>query len=648
MKNRGIAFKLVVLIICGINLIFGAVFGYNYFFTQHLVKEKIEQYAQLLTRNTANRIDAVLKNAEKVPESLSRFLEYYPPDSGDFNAMITDAIKENTVLFGVCMAYEPYAMDSSQKLFAPYLYRKGNVVSITRLTYDYLDWDWYKIPKQSGRPAWSDPYFDDGGGNIIMATYSCPVYQTRNGVRRIKGIATADIALSWLQEMVSAIKIAQSGYAFLITKKGTFVTHPRTDLIMNKTLFNVAEEIGDKNLADIGQHMVQGNTGFVSVNRLTDGKRCWMAYGPLTSNGWSLGVLFPKNELMADIKRLNRVVVSLCFGGMVLMALAIIFIARSITRPLTDLTQMTDEIAAGNLEASLPRQQTSDEVGKLTGSFNAMQQALKKHIRQLTEATAARERIESELKIAHDIQMGILPKSFPAFPDRQEFDLHATIHPAKEVGGDLYDFFFLDNDHLCLVVGDVSGKGVPAALFMAVTRTLIKTRVAHNLSAHDILSRVNDDLSLDNPSMMFVTLFLAILNVTTGELEYANGGHNPPYLMRSSDGGLKQLESPEGIALGVMPGSVFQSAHIVLAPKDALFIYTDGITEAINSQNLLFSESLLEQGLVELENQPVVQIIQGILDRVIDFAQGTPQADDITMMALRYYGKNNNSPESHC
>ena len=158
----------------------------------------------------------------------------------------------------------------------------------------------------------------------------------------------------------------------------------------------------------------------------------------------------------------------------------------------------------------------------------------------LTETTAARERIESELQIAHDIQMGIIPKTFPAFPDLKEFEIFASIVPAKEVGGDLYDFFFMDEDHLCFVVGDVSGKGIPAALFMAVTRTLIKTKASQLLNPGTVLTRVNEDLSLENPSMMFVTLFLGILNIRTGVIEYVNAGHNPPYIM-GIDGSLKPV-----------------------------------------------------------------------------------------------------------
>nr|NJM04499.1 serine/threonine-protein phosphatase [Desulfobacula sp.] len=175
-------------------------------------------------------------------------------------------------------------------------------------------------------------------------------------------------------------------------------------------------------------------------------------------------------------------------------------------------------------------------------------------------------------------------------------------------------------------------------------RTLIKTKASHSLSAHDTLSRVSDDLALDNPSMMFVTLFLGILDVTTGEMEYANAGHNPPYLISGQGRGIEPLESTGGLALGVMPGIPYRSRHLVLKPGETLFIYTDGVTEAINAREALFSESRLEQGLTSLKAESMDQMVTGVMSLVQAFSQGVPQADDITLMALRYNGKENTAP----
>ncbi len=234
--------------------------------------------------------------------------------------------------------------------------------------------------------------------------------------------------------------------------------------------------------------------------------------------------------------------------------------------------------------------------------------------------------------------MGILPKVFPPFPNRTEFDIYAVLEPAKEVGGDLYDFFFLDNDNLCIAVGDVSGKGVPASLFMAITMTLIKAKATKGLPIGEILSMVNNNLSQDNPSLMFVTLFFSIFNISTGEIEYCNGGHNPPYLIRSG-GEVKPLETTNGIALGVMEDFSYQSKKIVLEKGDMVFLFTDGVTEAMNEKDELFSEERLEREIARLKEKPLKEMTSGMMEEIKNFCQDAPQTDDITMMILKYFGK---------
>jgi sigma-B regulation protein RsbU (phosphoserine phosphatase) len=266
-----------------------------------------------------------------------------------------------------------------------------------------------------------------------------------------------------------------------------------------------------------------------------------------------------------------------------------------------------------------------------------MRTELRKNVKELMETTATKERIESELQIAHDIQMGILPKKFPPFPDRHEFEIYATVEPAKEVGGDLYDFFFVDDDHLCFAVGDVSGKGVPAALFMAVSKTLVKMEASKGIPAAEVLSRVNRQLAQDNPSLMFVTLFLGILNVHTGEVEYSSGGHDPPYVL-SASGEIQPLELTDGVMLGVTEDFNYQSKKNLLQKGETIFLYTDGVTEAKNPDDQLFSEARLQQILTRLSEKGTTDIIQSLRSEIEIFAEGTPQYDDITMLALKFNG----------
>ena len=280
------------------------------------------------------------------------------------------------------------------------------------------------------------------------------------------------------------------------------------------------------------------------------------------------------------------------------------------------------------------------EVGKLAEALMQMEKMLRTYIANLTETTAAKQRIESELSIARNIQMGFLPRVFPAFPGRTEFDLHAIIEPAKEVGGDLYDYFLIDERHLFFLIGDVSDKGVPAALFMAVAKTLFKTHAfLGNAKVSEIMGRVNQELSRANPWQMFVTAFAGILDVDTGEVIYCDGGHEPPFILRPGEEA-EVLKKKGGPALCFLDDSCYECDTIQLQPGDSLVLYTDGVTEAMNRERRLFSQKGILQAVQSGygESTPPVTIAQQLLEHVRLFAGGVPQSDDIAILAISYYG----------
>jgi PAS domain S-box-containing protein len=253
---------------------------------------------------------------------------------------------------------------------------------------------------------------------------------------------------------------------------------------------------------------------------------------------------------------------------------------------------------------------------------------------ELQKTIAVKERIEGELEVAHDIQVSMLPRTFPPFPERKEFELYALLKPAKEVGGDFYDFFFIDENHLCFCIGDVSGKGVPASLYMAVTRTLIKSKTSKGLTPDQVLARVNEDLSIDSTAM-FVTIFCGILDVTTGILEYSNGGHNPPLISRQGND-FEWLKIESGIAVGAVQNAEYSLNKIDLVPGDRLFLYTDGVTEAANLDEELYSTKRLQSVLTRYKNYSVNTILERVSEDVRSYTGRVPQSDDITMLMIRF------------
>ncbi len=641
LKSKGIAFKLSVLILSTTAVIFLIIFGYSYQISRRLILNNVRENAKNLTFNAVNRIETILKSFEKIPENLGYFLEYSTYNKSDLLNLLRSVVKNNPEIFGSTIAFEPYTFEKDSLYFAPYFYKDNGTIKLTYLggeRYRYFYWDWYQIPKELNKPQWSEPYYDEGGGNIIMSTYSVPFYRNSNGERKFMGIVTADISLDWLEKIISSIEISKTGYGFLISRNGTIVTHPDSSMIMNETIFSVAERRDNKELREIGRRMISGHSGFVPLSGFDSSEDYWMFFAPLSTTGWSLGVLFPQDELMADITRLNRNVLVIGFAGLSIVLILIVVISRSITKPLRLLADATNDIAVGNLDTEIPPPKSGDEVGRLTRSFINMERSLKNYIKELTETTAAKERIESELSVAREIQMSILPKIFPPFPNRKEFDIFASIEPAKEVGGDFYDFFFVDDDHLFFCIGDVSGKGIPASLFMAVTKTLLKAKVTYGVTPRETLALVNDELCVDNDTAMFATIFSGILNTATGEVIYSSGGHNPPYVL-SKTLGLRVLDDNSGTALGISEIATYSTGKTTLQPGDAIFLYTDGVTEAMNSTGIMYTEQRLMSFLASREEFNPEEIARATLTEISNFSAGTPQADDITVMAIRFSGQ---------
>lgn len=640
LKNSGIAFRLGVPVLLGCGIIFLVTFATGYLHSRKTILHNVEEDAKNRGFRLVHQIEAVLAPVEKMPKNLAMLLEETEPGREDLLKLLKQSLLANPEVFGSTVAFEPYGFDPARYYFAPYYARKGQEVELSYLggdNYRYFYADWYQIPKETEKPSWSEPYFDEGGGDIPMVTFSAPLFRKNKRDNRFIGVVTADISLEWLDELVSDMRIYKTGYGFILSANGTFIAHPVKSWIMNETIFSIAEARSDVSLRQLGRQMIKGWSGFFKLSPGTLGKQGYLFFAPIRYSDWSLGIFFPEEEMMAELNTLNRQMLLLAAGGLLLLGLVVWLVARTITRPLSALTLAARQMATGNLTIAVPGQSSGGEIGVLASSFAYMKDSLNDHIRELLESTAAKERMASELGIARDIQMGLLPKIFPPFPDVPEFDLYALLQPAQEVGGDLYDFYRIDADRICFVVGDVSGKGVPASLFMAVTMTLMKMTAASGLAPNRILEEVNAQLSRDNNSCMFVTLFCGILHTGTGEIWYANGGHNPPVVLRSEEPA-SFLPGTDGTLLGAMDDVAFAMKRLVLAPGESLLLYSDGVTEAMNEGEELYSEERLLQVLTEIGQRSPEETVKAVMASVLSFAGSAPQADDITLMMVRFRG----------
>jgi len=636
--KKSLAFKLALFILIGTSAVFLGAFGYNYCFSREVTLAHIKSDMNWMARDSVKRIDTSLESVALMPEYAALRIQRGPMKEGELLDMLEDLVRTHPTIYGSTASFEPYRFSRNKKVFAPYVFENALGLKRTDLnspSYNYFKWPWYTIPRDEGRAVWSEPYFDEGGGNIPMCTYSVPFYGTEGGRKKFAGVVTADISLDWLVELVSSIKVSRTGYAFLVSKKGLLIAHPQKDMVLKGTLSGFAKRIHNQDLMDVADKIAAGEEGFVRVRM--DNDNWHILFIPMRKSGWALGIMAPEKELFADINALWRKVLIIGASGFGLLFILAALLSSSFVRPIRLLAGSTAEIARGNLDAKLPAIHSQDELGELSHSFENMRVALKEYIADLARTTAAKERIESELKIARVIQMNFLPRKFPEIAVEKHFELDARLEPAKMVGGDFYDFFMLDDDRLFFSIGDVSDKGVPAALFMAVTKTLMKGIAAPGIGPCDVFRRVNAELAVDNEMMMFVTAFCAVLNIKTGELEYSNAGHLPPVLRRA-DGRIEFLELPPGPVLGIKPSGTYGCRSMRLEPGDQLLLYTDGITESANPAGEFYGEERLRELAAGMRLGGPEQTIAVLFQATGAFSSGAEQFDDMTALAVRYNG----------
>jgi class 3 adenylate cyclase len=382
MRSSGLATRLIGCILSAAALIFLAAFAYSYYASKEGIIHQASENARHLTLETVYRIEVVLRGVEKIPLNLAATLEHARWEGDDLIKLIRTGAEHNQELFGLGVAFEPYAFHRQSQYFMPYFCRNGEQLQFKMLggeAYRYFYLDWYQIPRELGRPQWSEPYYDEGGGNVIMSTFSVPFYLESSGRRSLAGVVGADISLMWLKDLVAGVKIYQSGYAFLLSRNGVFVTHPEARLIMRESIFSLAETRNDPRMRQVGRDMIRGGEGFVPIPASLTGRRSWLYYAPLPSTGWSLGVVFPDAELFADATHLLQRTLAIAVLGLAFLAAMIIVFARSITKPLRVLARKTDDIAHGDFSATVP-ETGAKEISHLARSFNRMGQQLTEYI----------------------------------------------------------------------------------------------------------------------------------------------------------------------------------------------------------------------------------------------------------------------------
>ncbi len=623
-----LASRLILLILLGTGSILAGVGGYGYLCSRSILKEELITRVDGLGELAADRVGRIALVVETVARDMALYLTLDEIPRESLIHLMESTLEAHDEVAGLCVAF-PSETDH-RPAFVPFVYKDLQGVHRKDLGYllDIPSRDWYRVPVALKRPVWTEPYFGYGGSERFVVSYGVPVYDDKGG---LIAVVVCDLSLTWLADVMDSLNIPGGGEGFVVGSDGSFLSHRDRDLIKEEGPKSLAAKMGSSSLASLGERMTQGGKGITAVEEYF-GQKGWIFYRPLGEIGWSMGIFFPKTAITGPLLTLLWSQLGIAIGGLALLVLVALAISRTVTGPIASLASATEVLASGDFEFPLPTVSGDDEVANLARSFASMRESLLAYVEELQDTTAARERLESELSIARSIQMSLVPRTFPPFPDRHDLDLYAILDPAKEVSGDFYDFFMLDDRRMIVAVGDVSGKGVPAALFMAVTRTFIRAFAKEGLSPGEILSRLNDEISKDNESCMFVTVFCVIVDLEDGSFVYASGGHPSPMMIR--DGSVALLPPVKGPLIGPMEGVPFHQGEGTLTPGETMFIYTDGMTEATDPWDGFLGEDLPMEWL-KAESLSSAEMVRTVREGIRSFAGGSPQSDDITMLALR-------------
>ena len=598
------------------------------FFAAGSVMVESNRVADLELDNAIMEFERLITEVERAVDNVDWVVEQNLDDEKILYEVTREMVAANPNIIGSAVALEP-GLFKGRPFFAPFTYEGDlthelHTIQMGNEQYDYPSLDWYQIPKLLGRPYWSEPYYDDGGSGRRLSTYSIPIRDTSG---RFCGILTADISLEWLSEKMATIKPYENAFVLVIGRNGSFIVHPDTEKLLNETIFTAAMAIEDTKAMDIGREMIAGHRGKISYRK--DGILGMMVYGPI-SNGWSIGLVCNYGDIYQYVNFLIALQIFLFVVGLFGLFFGLRRLIRKQTMPIVEFTNTAMTIAKGNFKAAIPEVTSRDELRKLRDSLAYMQQSINDYIVELKSTTASNERYESELNIAREIQMSMLPRNFP---NREDCSLHAMVQPAKEVGGDLYDFIEV-GDSIFFLVGDVSGKGVPAALFMAIARAAFRFVGALGLPMAEVMRRVNDCLADGNQNNMFVTIFAGRLDLKTGEMEYCNAGHNPIVVIQP-DGKASFLRAKPNLAAGLFEGFPYEEEKLTLQHGSRLVLYTDGVTEAEQADKTQFGEARLLAWAEKLN--PTSSSDAAVLDlysQVRSFVRGADQNDDITILSI--------------
>ena len=593
---------LIVLLIPG--LLLGLTLAIFYYFSYDGIRKDVKQRAESELRETSLKIKSIMSVVEVAANNISWAVEGDLRNADDMYLILEKLVSDNKNIIGAGIGFVENYYPQKGRWFEPYVVRNINnrmeCKQVGSAQHDYLKMDWFTSTITSDSCRWSEPYFDDSGAGTLVATYTHPLHDKTG---RVVAVLGADVSLDWLSHIIND----DHGYPsenIVLSRQGQIMACPVESLVMRKNALEVSDKMNDTMATEVNRRMIAGEKGELTVHNDL-GEKTYVYFAPIDdTTGWSMAIICKDKEIYRSLRTVGFNLMLLMLFGLALLGYILWRAARQLKRIQTIHTE--------------------------------------------------KERIASELRIASGIQNSMIPKTFPPYPDRDDVEIFGVLEPAKEVGGDLYDFFIRD-EKLFFCIGDVSGKGVPASLVMAVTRSQFRTISAHESNAARITELMNESMANMNESSMFVTFFIGVLDLPTGRLRYCNAGHDAPILSTpaGADATEEKVNHVEllpvvpNVPIGIIADHKFEGQETVISPQTTIFLYTDGLTEAEDASHQQFGRKrvfkvaeVMKEGKQDASERSTLEHnVSDMNNAVKAFVCNAEQSDDLTMLFIQYTKK---------
>ncbi|MBQ5463697.1 MAG: SpoIIE family protein phosphatase [Fibrobacter sp.] len=637
---HGLAFKQSMLTLVGFSIVFATLFGILNFQVKSEFSTLLTQKGEEISLANVAIIEKLFEKGKRLGDEYAEVLGDEMLSGKDLDDFLTQAVfdarQSLPQVLAVVVAYETGMAPKSkpnENVMRLAQYADNEITLFNGK--NYFDKVWYKSTKNLQKGIWQEPFIGDFIREPI-AIYTTPIYhKDSSGNKVFAGVLCVDMSIAFLKETIASIPVSNSGYVVVLSANNTVIAHPKNDVIFKETLADLARDGSEQSVSDF-EKTVQSMKKGLFMGFTPDGYETAIYFSVMESNGWTFMIVWPAQKFLESQRSMEKMFAWMSLVGYIVMLILIFVITSRVSRPLNELASAANKLGSGDFNATIPHPSGRDEIAQFAWAFSNMRTSLKEHMEKQKDL----DRIESELDFAKDIQIGFLPMNEAEENSEDEFhELTPFLRPAKEVGGDFYDFFKLDDGRLCVVVGDVSGKGVPAALFMMVSRIVLRTMAKNLKSVVETFNNTNFELEKRNRANMFVTVWMGFIDLTTGHIEFASAGHNPP-VIRHKDGTVEFAKSKAGMVMAAMDCTQYKMQTLDLAPGDTLFLYTDGVTEATDANNELFGNERLLDAVSKGGGGESKETCLYVKKQIDLFVGDAPQFDDITMLTLNYKGQN--------